>query len=163
MLCADYVDPDSIRVTNGGRHFQGANQANFDGAVTLYIVTTQPASGGSTPVGITNTSAFRYVRFLSLNGGYGSVAELEFYGYPLDPDQLLSTTRPQLGLTPTGMNLTVSWPLANANFTLQSSTNPTSDDWVDVTSPAPQIVGSNWQVSLPISAPNLSTFYRLLK
>lgn len=65
-----------------GGVFQGANQADFTGAVTLYTVTTQPASGAFTSVGITNATAFRYVRFLSPNGGYGNVAEVEFYGYP---------------------------------------------------------------------------------
>ena len=64
-----------------GGIFQGANQANFSDAVTLFTVTKQPATGVFTPVSITNTSAFRYVRYLSPNGGYGNVAELQFYGY----------------------------------------------------------------------------------
>jgi poly(hydroxyalkanoate) depolymerase family esterase len=65
-----------------GGVFQGADNTNFIGAVTLYTVGTQPASGAFTSVGITNATAFRYVRFLSPNGGYGNVAEVEFYGYP---------------------------------------------------------------------------------
>ena len=64
-----------------GGIFQGANQTNFSDAVTLYTVTTQPATGVFTSASITNTSAFRYVRYLSPNGGYGNVAELQFYGY----------------------------------------------------------------------------------
>ena len=68
-----------------------------------------------------------------------------------------------MSLALAGTNLTVSWPLANAGFTLQSRTNLTLGNWVNLASPAPQIVGSNWQVSLPIAASNLSTFYRLLK
>jgi hypothetical protein len=64
-----------------GGIFQGANQANFSDAVTLYTVTTQPVAGMFTSVSISNTSAFRYVRYLSPNGGYGNVAELQFYGY----------------------------------------------------------------------------------
>jgi fibronectin type 3 domain-containing protein len=66
------------RMVNG--IFQGANQANFSDAVTLFTVTTQPATGVFTPATITNTSGFRYVRYLSPNGGYGNVAELQFYG-----------------------------------------------------------------------------------
>jgi len=66
------------RMVNG--IFQGANQANFSDAVTLLTVTTQPVTGVFTPATITNTSAFRYVRYLSPNGGYGNVAELQFYG-----------------------------------------------------------------------------------
>jgi enterochelin esterase-like enzyme/fibronectin type 3 domain-containing protein/regulation of enolase protein 1 (concanavalin A-like superfamily) len=68
------------RMTNGV--FQGANQADFSDAVTLGTVTTQPAAGVFTSVSITNTAAFRYVRFLSPDNGFGNVAELEFYGYP---------------------------------------------------------------------------------
>ena len=64
-----------------GGIFQGANQADFSDAVTLYTVTTQPATGAFTSASITNTAAFRYVRYLSPNGGWGNVAELEFYGY----------------------------------------------------------------------------------
>ena len=65
-----------------GGIFQGANQANFSGAVTLCTVTNQPATGVFTSASIANASAFRYVRYLSPNGGYCNVSELEFYGYP---------------------------------------------------------------------------------
>jgi hypothetical protein len=81
----------------------------------------------------------------------------------LGPNQLLSTNSPQMGLVLTETSLNLSWPLANAGFTLQSRTNLVLGNWVNVTSPAPQIVGSNWQVPLPVAASNLSTFYRLLK
>jgi fibronectin type 3 domain-containing protein len=65
-----------------GGIFQGANQSNFSDAVTLFTVTAQPPAGAFTSVNITNTAAFRYVRYLSPNNGWGNVAELEFYGYP---------------------------------------------------------------------------------
>ncbi len=71
-----------------GGIFQGANLANFSDAVTLYTITSQPASGGFTSVEINNPGTFRYVRYLSPNGGYGNVAEVEFYGYstiPVEP------------------------------------------------------------------------------
>jgi enterochelin esterase-like enzyme/fibronectin type 3 domain-containing protein len=143
-----------------GGIFQGANQANFSDAATLFTMTTQPVTGVFTSVSITNAAAFRYVLYLSPNGGFGNVAELQFYGYPLKPDQLLNS--PQMGLALTGTNLTISWPLANAGFTLQSSTNLTLGNWMNVTSPAPQIVGNQWQVALP-QATNGSAFYRLSK
>ena len=44
---------------------------------------TQPATGAFSSASITNTAAFRYVRYLSPNGGWGNVSELEFYGYSL--------------------------------------------------------------------------------
>jgi len=68
-----------------GGIFQGANQADFSDAVTLFIITTQPATGVFTSASITNPAGFRYVRYLSPNGGYGNVAELEFYGYLWSP------------------------------------------------------------------------------
>jgi hypothetical protein len=60
-------------------------------------------------------------------------------------------------------NLTLSWPLASAGFTLQSRTNLTLGNWMDVPSPVPQIAGSNWQVMLPRPGDNTSVFYRLSK
>lgn len=64
-----------------GGIFQGANQADFSDAVTLYTITSQPAKGVFTSVDLTNTTAFRYIRYLSPNDGFGNVAELEIYGY----------------------------------------------------------------------------------
>jgi endoglucanase len=80
----------------------------------------------------------------------------------LGPDELLSTNLPVLSLTVTGGDVTLSWPLFNAGFTVQSRTNLMTGDWGDVTSPAPQIVGQQWQVTLPTSTDS-SAFYRLVK
>ena len=74
----------------------------------------------------------------------------------------LSPGSPPVGLARTGTNLTVSWPLAKAGFTVQSRTNLALGNWLNVTSRAPQIVGGQWQVTLP-QATNSSTFYRLVK
>jgi hypothetical protein len=46
---------------------------------------------------------------------------------------------------------------------LQWRTNLVLGDWADVTSPAPQIVGDQWQVVLPTSIDSASIFYRLVK
>jgi endo-1,4-beta-xylanase len=81
----------------------------------------------------------------------------------LGTSQLLSTNRPQMGMAISGTNLTVSWPLANAGFTVQARTNLMSGDWVNVTSPAPQIVSNQWQVMLPPATNAGSVFYRLMK
>jgi hypothetical protein len=70
-----------------GGIFRGANRADFNDAVTLFTITTQPAAGGFTSVGVADTNAFRYVFYLSPNGGFGNVAELQFYGYVLKPPQ----------------------------------------------------------------------------
>lgn len=79
----------------------------------------------------------------------------------LGPNQLLSTQSPPMGLTATATNLTLTWPLAAAGFTLQSCTNLFVGGWSNVPSPAPQIVNGQWQITLPISNGTDSTFYRL--
>ena len=63
---------------NGGV-FQGANLADFSDAVALYAITTTPPDGTLTPQFPTNTTAFRYLRYLAPANGYGNIAELEFY------------------------------------------------------------------------------------
>jgi O-glycosyl hydrolase len=83
--------------------------------------------------------------------------------YALGANQLLSTNSPPISLAATPSNLTLTWPLANAGFTLQSRTNLAQGTWVNIASPAPQIVGGVWQITLPRSAGVGSTFYRLVK
>jgi hypothetical protein len=61
-----------------------------------------------------------------------------------------------------GANLTFSWPAASAGFTMQTRTNLVLGNWVNVTSPAPQVVSNQWQVLLlPTNAGSM--FYRLIK
>jgi hypothetical protein len=81
----------------------------------------------------------------------------------LGPNQLLSTNSPTISVTTTPMNLTLTWPLASAGFKVRSNTNLVSGNWVNVTSPAPQIIGGQWQVTLPLSGGDNSIFYRLSK
>lgn len=81
--------------------------------------------------------------------------------YTLGPNQLLSTNSPTVAFSMSGQNLTVSWPLVSASFSLQSSTTLTAGHWVTVSSPAPQIAGTNYQIALP--ATNAIRFFRLSK
>jgi hypothetical protein len=53
--------------------------------------------------------------------------------------------------------------VASAGCTLQVRTNLTLGGWMNVTSPAPQIVSNQWQVTLPPSGNGPSIFYRLAK
>ncbi len=78
----------------------------------------------------------------------------------LGPNQLLSTGSPTINDFLAGSNLTLSWPLASAGFTLMSRTNLASGSWAAV-SPAPQIVGNQWQVTVPVSGS--AQFFRLQK
>jgi len=81
----------------------------------------------------------------------------------LGPDQQLSTNSPPLGMAMTDTNLTMSWPLASPGFTLQWCTNLADGNWLNIPSPTPQIIGSQWQVVLPLSDNGDTVFYRLSK
>jgi alpha-L-arabinofuranosidase len=79
----------------------------------------------------------------------------------LGPTQLLSLASPLLIATASVPNLTLSWPVASAGFTLQSRTNLTTDPWTAITNPAPQLIGNQWQVTLPMT--NAARYYRMQK
>jgi autotransporter-associated beta strand protein len=70
----------AARMTGGV--FQGSNVASFSTATTLLTITASPADSVYTEKTITGTAAYRYIRYLSPNGGYANVAEVEFYGIP---------------------------------------------------------------------------------
>jgi len=64
-----------------GGVFQGSNTFGFlSGVVTLYTVTSTPASGVLTTVGISNPTAFRYVRYAGAVNAFCNVAEVQFFG-----------------------------------------------------------------------------------
>jgi hypothetical protein len=79
----------------------------------------------------------------------------------LGQNQLLSTNSPVINAAAAGGNLTLSWPLASAGYTLLTRTNLVTGAWTAVASPAPQIVGGQWQLTIPIAAD--SQYYRLQK
>lgn len=67
------------RMTGG--KFQGSNQADFSSEVVdLYTIATELPAGSWGEILVENTSAFRYVRYLSPANGFCNVAEIEFYG-----------------------------------------------------------------------------------
>ncbi len=76
----------------------------------------------------------------------------------LGPNQLLSTNSPALTCSMGVGALTLSWSLASPGFALVSRTNLATGPWVTVPA-TPQILGTEWQVSVPISG--TSEFYRL--
>jgi fibronectin type 3 domain-containing protein len=140
-----------------GGVFQGANSASFTSPVTLYTVSAQPTGGILTSVTINNASAFRYVRYLSPNGSWGNVAEVEFDGYM----PAVSTTPVQLNMQEAGGQLQFTWPADHTGWRLQSQTNsPTAGlgaNWMDV----PLAIYTN-QIAIPIVTTTGSVFYRLI-
>lgn len=81
----------------------------------------------------------------------------------LGPDESLSTNSPPINMEMTSSGFMLSWPLASAGFTVQSRTNLDEGNWVNVTSPMPAIVGSQWQLVIPSSGGSGAMFYRLVK
>ena len=63
-----------------GGVFQGANQRDFTDAVMLAKITVTPRAGAYTLLAADCPQPCRYFRYLSPNGGWGNVAEVQFYG-----------------------------------------------------------------------------------
>lgn len=61
--------------------FEGANEKDFSDAIPLYMITENGSCGNVYLADIVVTRAFRYVRYVGPNKSYGSIAEIEFYGY----------------------------------------------------------------------------------
>jgi endoglucanase len=129
-------------------------------------LTLTPASLGTTDLNYIGKSQYAVP---SLNG---ALAEFRIYHAALSreeiaataalgPDELLSTSPPVLLVTATPGNVILSWPLANAGFTVQARTNLVSGNWENLISPAPQIVGDQWRMTLPVAADNVPQFFRL--
>jgi hypothetical protein len=73
------------RSTNAGRmvggQFQVSNTADFASATTIYTVASAPVTGSLTTQSVSVSGTWRYVRYLSPDGSYGNIAEMEVYGY----------------------------------------------------------------------------------
>ena len=66
---------------NGGR-IRGANSADLSDAVTLHTITSNPPEGTWQDVTLpVSPATYRYIFFTTDGGGYGNVAELEFFGF----------------------------------------------------------------------------------
>lgn len=62
-----------------GGKFQGSNTSPTSGFVDLGTISSTPPSGQWSTLSWSNGTVYRYVRYLSPTGGWGNVAELEFY------------------------------------------------------------------------------------
>jgi hypothetical protein len=143
------------------------------GTVTLgslsqtYNGTAKSASVTTTPSGLTVNLTYSGSANAPTNAGsytvIGTISDVNYQGGATNTLVISSASRPQMSLALTRTNLAVSWPYANTGYTLQSCTNLTLGNWLNVTSPAVLNVGSNWQVSLPPATNAGSMFYRLVK
>jgi hypothetical protein len=143
------------------------------GTVTLgslsqtYNGTAKSATATTTPSGLTVNLTYGGSANAPTNAGsytvIGTITDANYQGSATNTLVISSASRPQMSLALTRTNLAVSWPYANTGYTLQSCTNLTLGNWLNVTSPAVLNVGSNWQVSLPPATNAGSMFYRLVK
>jgi alpha-L-arabinofuranosidase len=78
----------------------------------------------------------------------------------LGPDQVLSMNSPAVSVAAAGGNLTLTWPLAAAGYSVMTTTNLAAGNWTAATV-SPQIVGGQWLVLLPMT--NNLQFYQLQK
>jgi alpha-L-arabinofuranosidase len=68
----------------------------------------------------------------------------------LGPNELLSNGSPIFGASQiAGGNLTLSWPLASAGFTLMARTNLLLGSWSPDAFTSPQIINGQWQITVP--------------
>jgi M6 family metalloprotease-like protein len=96
-----------------GGKFQGSNVADFStGVVDLATLSAEPVLDWNC-VNVTNTATFKYVRYISPAGGWGNVAEIEFYG-----TAVVTNAAPTVSITS---------PTASASFTTPASINITAN------------------------------------
>ena len=178
-----------ITTSGGGGEQQITGTSALSAGVWSHVAVTLNGSTGilylnGTPVGTNSAMTLRPLSLGSTANNYlgksqfsdpylnGLLDEFRIYSvalssaeiaatYTLGPGQLLNTNSPTVAFSMSGQNLTVLWPLVSASFTLQSSTNLAAGNWVTVSSPAPQIAGTNYQVALP--ATNAMQFFRLTR
>ncbi len=76
-----------------GGIFQVSNTPNFtSGVVNLYTITAAPPAEVLTLISVNTTGTYRYVRYLSPNGSYGNIAELQIFGPVAQPPVRLTGT-----------------------------------------------------------------------
>jgi hypothetical protein len=146
-------------------------QVYLAGTVTLgnlsrtYDGTAKSVTATTTPSGLAVNITYNGSANAPTNAGsytvIGTINDANYQGSATNMLVINSAIRPQISLARVGTNLTFSWPQTNTGFTLQSCTNLASGGWKDVTLPAPQIAGDQWQVTLPRPVDSSSAFYRL--
>ena len=76
-----------------GGKFQGSNTSSSSGYINLHTISVTPPQGSWVEVTITDATAYRYLRYLSPDGGYCNVADIEFYSESTASGNLLAGTK----------------------------------------------------------------------
>jgi len=176
---SQYSDPylngslDEFRIYKRALTAAEVAQVYLAGTVTLsnlsqtYDGTAKSVTATTTPSGLTVNLTYNGSTNAPTNAGsytvIGTINDANYQGSATNTLVINNATPPQLNLTLAGTNLTVSWSQTNTGFAVQFCTNLTLGNWLNVTSPAPQMVGNQWQVALPPATNAGSLFYRLSK
>jgi hypothetical protein len=135
----------------------GANSYNLKSSTTNggpYTLLANVTTTNYLNTGLINGTTYFYV-VTATNIAGESAASVLASATPQAP--------PNLMISQTGANFVFSWPVASSGFTLQSSTNLAPGSWMMVTSPAPQMIGDQWQLALPPATNTGSVYYRLVE
>ena len=147
----------NAQVTLNWSAVSGANSYNLKSSTNNggpYALLANVATTNYINTGLINGTTYFYV-VTATNIAGESAASVLASATPQAP--------PNLIISQNGANFVFSWPVVSAGFTLQSSTNLAPGNWMTVTSPAPQIVGGQWQLALPPATNTGSVYYRLMK
>jgi hypothetical protein len=145
---------------------QGTGTVTLGSLSQTYDGTAKSVTATTTPTNLTVSITYNGSANAPTNAGsymvIGTITDANYQGGTNGTLVINNAMPPQMSLALVGTNLTVSWPQTNTGFTVQYCTNLMLGGWLNVTSPAPQIVGDQWQVALPTTNAG-SMFYRLVK
>jgi uncharacterized delta-60 repeat protein len=164
---------------NGGI-FQGSNSATFaSGVANLYTIASNanPSSTAFTTQKVTNTAAYRYVRYLAPANSYGDVAEIEFFGHAgVSLTRLTGTTIGTAGsyqndgltiskATDNNLSTVFVGPTANGNwvgYDLGSSKSISQIEYAPASGWASRLVGGQIQISTSANfTTGVTTIYKI--
>jgi hypothetical protein len=176
---SQYSDPylngslDEFRIYKRALTAVEVAQLYLAGTVTLsnlvqtYDGAAKSASATTIPRGLVVNITYNGSANAPTNAGsytvIGTINDANYQGSATNTLVINDAIRPQISLALVGTNLTVSWPQTNTGFTVQFCTNLTLGNWLNVTSPAPQIVSNQWKLALPPATNAGSVYYRLMK
>jgi hypothetical protein len=127
-----------------GAVLQGSNTSPGSGYVDLYAIGDAPSTAGSSDwyaKPLTNTTAYRYYRWLGVDGSHGNVAEIQLFAYTARDAKVTTTTAVSGqggvgGEVPATLSLTLGRPASFGAFTPGADHTSTASTTADVVSTA---------------------------
>ncbi len=160
-----YIQPGFTRVsaTNTDSNVRCTGWLSPDGSrVVVVLINTNQSTISSMNFNFGSFSAGQSSVFQTAGTNHFQSLGALTNGEALPPQSITTVVLdkpPVVGVQASGTNLIMSWPTVYPEFVMQSATNLTSGTWSTITSPLPQIVGTNYQLTLPLT--NSDLFFRL--